>query len=89
MEDSLRVVEANKSCSTDEALALHVRLHVLHRKAAYIREQREADLAQATATTSSTMSLPGLLYLKSLRRQVQELASSFPQQLHQKGELNR
>ncbi|KAI3316856.1 putative C6 transcription factor [Xylariaceae sp. AK1471] len=83
MEEACRVIEKNKSSPTDEAFAFQVRLHVLKQRAAYIREQHETDRAR-TATASVTASIPGLLYLKTLRGQLRELTSAFPHVLHQK-----
>lgn len=61
-----------------------MRLHLIKQRAAYIREQHDINRAQ-TATASVTASLPGLLYLKTLRGQLHELESSFPPDVHQKG----
>jgi hypothetical protein len=84
MEEALRVIGMNKACPTDEAFAFQVRLQLLKQRAAYIREQHETDHTR-TATPSVTASVTGLLYLKTLRRQLHELTSSFPPDLHQRG----
>lgn len=81
MEEALRVIETNKSCTADEAFALQVRLQLLKQRAADIREQNE------TATASVTTSVPGLIYLKALREQLHGLIASFPPDLLQRGEL--
>lgn len=87
MDEALRVIETSKMWPTDEAFAFHVRLHVLKQKAAHIREQREAEVARTPTTASATTtSLPGLLYLKSLRGQLHELMALAPPSLHQRGE---
>ncbi|KAF2813174.1 uncharacterized protein BDZ99DRAFT_251042 [Mytilinidion resinicola] len=83
MEEALRIIEMNKSCLTDEAFAFQVRLQLLKQRAAHIREQ-QIDGAR-TATASVTTSVPGLLYLKTLREQLHELKSSFPPDLLQRG----
>lgn len=85
MEEACRVIENNKSPPTDQAFAFQVRLHVLKQRATYIREQHEGDHPR-TATASVTGSVPGLLYLKTMRRQLRELISSFPPDIHQRGE---
>ncbi|KAH6646095.1 hypothetical protein BKA67DRAFT_93833 [Truncatella angustata] len=87
MEEATRLLEMNKSCSTDEAFAFQVRLYLLKQRAAYIREQHEVDRARIEAA-SVTTSLPGLLYLKTLRAQLHELKSSFPLHIPQKGILD-
>lgn len=84
MDGALRAVEDSKVGSTDEAFAFHVRLHKLKQEATYIRQQREADLAH-TETGAVSTSVPGLLYLKSLRGQLHDLVVSFPPHLHQRG----
>lgn len=86
MEEALRVIEMNKPCPADEVFAFQVRLQLLKQRAAYIREQHEIDRAR-TATASATTSVPGLLYLKTLQGQLRELRSSFPSDIHQRGEL--
>ncbi|KAI1750361.1 hypothetical protein F4782DRAFT_541578 [Xylaria castorea] len=87
MEEACRVIEKNKSPPTDQAFAFQVRLHVLKQRVAYIREQHEGDRPR-TATASVTGSVPGLLYLKTMRGQLHELISSFPADIHQKDILN-
>ncbi|KAI1122064.1 putative C6 transcription factor [Nemania abortiva] len=87
MEEACRVIEKNNSSPSDQALAFQVRLHVLKQRAAYIREQHEKDRAR-TGTASVTRSIPGLLYLKSMRRQLRELTSSVPEDIYQRHTLN-
>ncbi|KAI0444045.1 putative C6 transcription factor [Xylaria telfairii] len=87
MEEACRVIENNKSPPTDQAFGFQVRLHVLKQRATYIREQHEGDRPR-TATASVTGSVPGLLYLKTMRRQLRELISSFPPDIHQREVLN-
>ncbi|OBT78006.1 hypothetical protein VF21_03127 [Pseudogymnoascus sp. 05NY08] len=84
MEEALRIIETNTSCLTDKAFAFQVRLQLLKQKAAHIREQNEIDRAR-TSTASATTSMPGLLYLKTLREQLHSLISSFPPDLLQRG----
>ncbi|KAI1145568.1 hypothetical protein F4825DRAFT_443547 [Nemania diffusa] len=86
MEEACRVIEKNKSPSTDQAFSFQVRLHVLKQRATYIREQHERDRAR-TGTASVTGSVPGLLYLKTMRGQLHELMSSFPANIHQRDTL--
>ncbi|KAF2492494.1 hypothetical protein BU16DRAFT_574455 [Lophium mytilinum] len=85
MEDALRIIEASKACLTDEAFTFQVRLQLLKQRAAHIREQQEIDGAR-TATASVTTSVPGLLYIKTLREQLHGLMSSFPPDLLQRGD---
>ncbi|KAI1734529.1 hypothetical protein F4680DRAFT_437822 [Xylaria scruposa] len=87
MEEACRVIEKSKSPPTDQAFAFQVRLHVLKQRVAYIREQHEGDRPR-TATASMTGSVPGLLYLKTMRGQLHELISSFPVDIHQRDILN-
>ncbi|OBT44962.1 hypothetical protein VE00_04100 [Pseudogymnoascus sp. WSF 3629] len=84
MEEALRIIETNTSCLTDKAFAFQVRLQLLKQKASHLREQNELDRAR-TATASATTSMPGLLYLKTLREQLHGLISSFPPDLLQRG----
>ncbi|OBT85687.1 hypothetical protein VE02_05950 [Pseudogymnoascus sp. 03VT05] len=84
MEEALRIIETNTSCLTDKAFAFQVRLQLLKQKASHIREQNELDRAR-TATASATTSIPGLLYLKTLREHLHSLISSFPPDLLQRG----
>lgn len=84
MEEALRIIETNTPRLADKAFAFQVRLQLLKQKAAHIREQNEIDRA-CTATASVTTSMPGLLYLKTLREQLHGLISSFPPDLPQRG----
>ncbi|KAI1348269.1 hypothetical protein F5Y01DRAFT_292594 [Xylaria sp. FL0043] len=84
MEEACCTIEKNE---TDRAFAIQVRLHVLKHKASYIRDQHERDCA-ATANSSPTSSIPGLLYLKTMRGQLHELASSIPRGIYQENILN-
>ncbi|KFY95409.1 hypothetical protein V500_02801 [Pseudogymnoascus sp. VKM F-4518 (FW-2643)] len=83
MEEALRIIETNTPSLADKAFAFQVRLQLLKQKAAHIREQNELDRA-CTATASVTTSMPGLLYLKTLREQLHGLISSFPPDLPQR-----
>jgi hypothetical protein len=83
MEEALRDIEMSKLYPSDETFAFQVRLHLLKQRASHIREQHEMDRVH-TATASAMSSIPGLLYLKTLRTQLRELQSSFPADLHQR-----
>ena len=85
MEEAFRLVEMDNLFPSDEVFAIHVRLHVLKQRASYIREQHEADSAR-TATDSVAVSLPSLLYLKTLQGQLQELRCLIRQDLQDRGE---
>ncbi|KAI1306632.1 hypothetical protein F5Y03DRAFT_136079 [Xylaria venustula] len=87
MEEACNIIEKGGMLPTDRAFSIQVRLHVLKYKAAYIRDQHERDRT-STAGSSPTSSIPGLLYLKSLRGQLHELASSIPTDIYQKDILN-
>ncbi|KAJ8125258.1 hypothetical protein O1611_g8381 [Lasiodiplodia mahajangana] len=87
MEEACRVIEGNKSSSSDQAFAFQVRLHVLKQKAAHVREHHERDRAR-TGATSATGSIPGLLYLKSMKQQLREITSSIPTDIYQRDTLN-
>lgn len=86
MEEALRVIEKNKPYPTDEWFVFEVRLHLLMQRAAHIREQHETDYrTRATATTAAPV--PGFLYLKALRGQLQELRDALSPGLQQQGKL--
>ncbi|KAI0430442.1 hypothetical protein F5Y09DRAFT_355962 [Xylaria sp. FL1042] len=87
MEEACYVIEKNEMLPTDRAFAIQVRLHVLKHKAAYIRDQHERDGA-STTNSSPTSSIPGLFYLKTMRGQLHELASSIPTGIYQENILN-
>ncbi|RAL11346.1 putative C6 transcription factor [Aspergillus homomorphus CBS 101889] len=82
MEEALQVLTLNESCPTDGLFASQVRLQLLKQKADNVRQQEEADCA-LNGTAPAATSAPRLLYLKSLRRQLQELTSSFPTNIPQ------
>ncbi|KAI0109053.1 putative C6 transcription factor [Nemania sp. FL0031] len=89
MEEACRLIEGNKSSSSDQAFAFQVRLHVLKQRAAHIREHQESGRDRVrTGGTSATGSIPGLLYLKSMRRQLREITSSIPADIDQRDTLN-
>lgn len=85
MEEALRVIQKNKPYPTDEWFCFEVRLHLLMQRAAHIREQHDADRARTTATTAGPV--PGFLYLKALRGQLQEYHDALSPELQQTGEL--
>lgn len=83
MEEALQVITMNQSCPGDQPFVFQVRLQLLKQRADDIRQQDETDCAR-TGTTP-TASVPRLLYIKTLRRQLDELRSSFPPELLQRG----
>lgn len=85
MEEALRVITISQSCPVDQLFVFHVRLQLLKQKADDIRQQDETDYARTGATPAS--SAPRLLYIKTLRRQLNELMSSRPPDLLQLGKL--
>ncbi|KAL4780363.1 C6 transcription factor [Aspergillus varians] len=74
MDDALRVLTISKSSPGDELFVAQVRMQLLKQKADYVRQQDEPD---------EPGSAPRLMYLKSLRRELHELRSSFPRGLQQ------
>ncbi|KAB8252926.1 hypothetical protein BDV35DRAFT_375773 [Aspergillus flavus] len=84
MEEALHMLTLNGSCPTDKLFVLQVRLQLLKQKAENVRHGGEVGCTH-TEADPATVSLPHLLYFKMLRRQVQELKSSFRTNLHQTG----
>ncbi|RAQ59789.1 C6 transcription factor [Aspergillus flavus] len=82
MEEALHMLTLNGSCPTDKLFVLQVRLQLLKQKAENVRHGGEVGCTH-TEADPATVSLPHLLYFKMLRRQVQELKSSFRTNLHQ------
>ncbi|KAJ6119131.1 hypothetical protein N7523_003411 [Penicillium sp. IBT 18751x] len=83
MEEALRLITTNESCASDELFVSQVRLQLLKQRAEDIRRQDEADYLSTGATPMA--SVPRLFYLKTLRRQLQELRASFRPDLPQIG----
>ncbi|KAJ6102366.1 hypothetical protein N7486_004793 [Penicillium sp. IBT 16267x] len=81
MEEALRVITISQSCPADQLFVFQVRLQLFKQKADDIRQQDETDYARTGATPAS--SAPRLLYIKNLRRQLNELMSSLPPDLLQ------
>jgi hypothetical protein len=84
MEEALRVIEKNKPYPTDEWFVFEVRLHLLMQRAGHIREQHETDRARTAASTTAAP-VPGFLYLKALRGQLQEFRDALSPELQQQG----
>ncbi|KAE8334571.1 hypothetical protein BDV24DRAFT_156749 [Aspergillus arachidicola] len=84
MEEALHMLTINGPCPTDELFVLQVRLQLFKQKADNVRQRGEVGCTR-TETDPATVSLPHLLYFKMLRRQLQELRSSFQTNLHQSG----
>ncbi|KAI9046237.1 C6 transcription factor [Aspergillus affinis] len=82
MEEALKMISLSKSCPTDELFVAQVRLQLLKQKADDVRQQDETNCA-LTGTAPVAASAPRLLYLKTLRRQLHELRSSFRPNLDQ------
>ncbi|GAB1204098.1 hypothetical protein APSETT445_002747 [Aspergillus pseudonomiae] len=85
MEETLHILTLNGPCPTDKLFVSQVRLQLLKQKAENVRQREETECAH-TGTAPATISLPQLLYLKTLRKQLQELRSSFPSDLPQTGQ---
>ncbi|KAL2814865.1 hypothetical protein BDW59DRAFT_17638 [Aspergillus cavernicola] len=87
MDEALRVITLNKSCPGDKLFVSQVRLQLLKQRADDVRQQDETNSARK-GTSPAAVSVPRLLYLKTLRRQLDELRSSFPSDLGQIHILN-
>ncbi|GES64800.1 C6 transcription factor [Aspergillus terreus] len=84
MEEALRVLTISEACPSDRLFVAQVRLQLLKQRSDEARQQDEAR----TGTAPAAASAPRLLYLKTLRRELQELRASFPPDLHQIDVLN-
>ncbi|KAE8327217.1 hypothetical protein BDV39DRAFT_215154 [Aspergillus sergii] len=84
MEEALHMLTLNGPCPTDNLFVLQVRLQLFKQKAENVRQRGEVGCTR-TETDPATVSLPHLLYFKMLRRQLQELRSSFQADLDQTG----
>ncbi|PKX91323.1 fungal specific transcription factor domain-containing protein [Aspergillus novofumigatus IBT 16806] len=84
MEEALRVLTISEACPADRLFVCQVRLQLLKQRADDVRQQDEGRIGTAPAAVSA----PRLLYLKTLRRQLHELASTFPPDLPQLDILN-
>jgi hypothetical protein len=83
MEEALRFITMDKSCASDELFVSQVRLQLLKQRAEDIRRQDEADYLSTGSTPLA--SAPRLFYIKTLRKQLQELRASFRPELPQIG----
>ncbi|OXN11204.1 hypothetical protein CDV58_00091 [Aspergillus fumigatus] len=84
MEEALRVLAISEACPADRLFVSQVRLQLIKQRADDVRQQDEAR----TGTAPAMVSAPRLLYLKSLRRELHELISSFSPDLSQLDLLN-
>ncbi|GFF74811.1 hypothetical protein CNMCM6936_001766 [Aspergillus lentulus] len=84
MEEALQVLTLAEACSTDRLFVPQVRLQLLKQRADDVRQQDEAR----TATAPALVSAPHLLYLKTLRKELHELRSTFPPDLPRLDILN-
>jgi hypothetical protein len=75
MEKALQLIATNESCASDDLFISQVRLQLLKQRAEDIRRQDEADYLSTGATPLA--SAPRLFYIKTLRRQLEELRASF------------
>lgn len=88
MEEALRILEKNKPYPTDEAFIFQVKLHLLTQRAAHIREQNEVDRARIATTAATAASVPAVLYLRSLQKQLHDLREALSPGLKQQGKLS-
>ncbi|KAJ5515028.1 C6 transcription factor [Penicillium fimorum] len=86
MEEALQLIATNKSCAADELFVAQVRLQRLKQRAEDVRQQDETNYARTG--TASAASVPRILYLKTLRRELHDLRSSFRVDLQQVDILN-
>lgn len=79
MEEALIFISISESCPADEFFIHQVRLQLLKQKAEDVRQHDESHIIRTGA--DPTPSVSRLLYLKSLRRELCELRSSFRPEL--------
>lgn len=77
MEEALLLLTLSDACSADRVFVCQVRLQLLKQRADDVRRQDEV-----------CASAPGLLYLKTLQRELNELRSCFPVDLSEIGKCN-
>ncbi|KAL4774742.1 hypothetical protein BDW60DRAFT_205301 [Aspergillus nidulans var. acristatus] len=77
MEEALRLLAVSDACPADRLFVCQIRLQLLKQRADDVRQQDEARTGVAAA------SAPGLLYLRTLRRELHELRASFPMEMDQ------
>lgn len=75
LEDALQIIAANKSSLADDMFTVQVRLQLLVQRASQLREQHETDCSRA-ASTSAASAAASLLYLNTLRVELQGLQTS-------------
>lgn len=83
MEEALQFITISKACAADELFVAQVRLQLLKQRANDVRQQDETNCTRTGM--ASAASAPRILYLKTLRRQLHELKSSFRADLQQIG----
>ncbi|OQE46765.1 hypothetical protein PENCOP_c001G03208 [Penicillium coprophilum] len=81
MEEALQLIATNKSCTADELFVAQVRLQRLKQRAEDVRQQDETNFARTGM--APTASVPRILYLKTLRKELHQLRSSFRSDLPQ------
>lgn len=85
MDEALQILKTSKSCPSDELFIFQVHLQLLKQKADEIRHQDETN-SGLSGKSPAAASAPRLLYLKTLRRDLRELRSSFSLDLSHLGE---
>ncbi|KAL4978408.1 hypothetical protein BDW66DRAFT_149243 [Aspergillus desertorum] len=78
MEEALRLLTVSDACPADRLFVCQVRLQLLKQRADDVRLQDEARTGAAAASSA-----PGLLYLRTVRRELHELRASFPMDMAQ------
>jgi len=84
MEEALRVLTITEACAADALFVSQVRWQLLKQRADDVRQRDETNYARSGAAPAAA-SAPCILYLKTLRRQLHELRSSFRPDLQQIG----
>ncbi|OJJ43507.1 hypothetical protein ASPZODRAFT_161462 [Penicilliopsis zonata CBS 506.65] len=86
MEEALQFITISKACAADQLFVAQVRLQLLKQRASDVQQQDETNCTRTGM--ASAASVPRILYLKTLRRQLHELKSSFSADLQQINILN-
>lgn len=85
MEESLRMIEANKECPADVAFAFQVRLQLLAQEAVQFREQREWEFARAGSVPGPALSTN--FYIRTLQTQLYQLNDALPLAIKERGNM--
>lgn len=81
MEAALKLLAMSRTCGHDQLFVFQVRLQLLKQKAQDLRLHDEMDIASSSFTEYASR----LIYLKTLRRELQEIQSSIPPDIPRPG----